>query len=138
MLGYISVIMVTMLMIRAIYFKWVIIGGRLYLAMAMRALTDILPSGNRLAMMSCRSAPPLCALAPHPCLPTSSSLHLFVLCFNLRMPCQEQSSAAIPPHNSAPRNTKRRQLGMYNSYTKSVLFFFIFFFLSIFLFFIEL
>ncbi len=29
MLGYISVIMVTMLMIRAIYFKWVIISGTL-------------------------------------------------------------------------------------------------------------
>ena len=47
MLGYISMIMVTMLMIRAIYFKWVIISGRLYLVMVMRALTDILPSGNR-------------------------------------------------------------------------------------------
>lgn len=47
MLGYISTIMVTMLMIRAIYFKWVIISGRLYLMMVMRALTDILPGGNR-------------------------------------------------------------------------------------------
>lgn len=47
MLGYISMIMVTMLMIRAIYFKWVIISGRLYLVMVMRALTDILLSGNR-------------------------------------------------------------------------------------------
>lgn len=45
-LVHISVIMVTMLMIRAIYFKWVIISGRLYLVMVMRALTDILPSGN--------------------------------------------------------------------------------------------
>lgn len=40
-------IMVTTLMIRAIYFKWVIISGRLYLMMVMRALTDILPGGNR-------------------------------------------------------------------------------------------
>lgn len=65
MLGYISTIMVTMLMIRAIYFKWVIIGGRLHLAMAMRALTDILPSGNSLAMMSCRSAPAIvCSHSP--------------------------------------------------------------------------
>lgn len=47
MLGYISTIMVTILMIRAIYFKWVIISGRLYLVMVMRALTDILQSGNR-------------------------------------------------------------------------------------------
>lgn len=31
MFGYTSMIMVSMLMIRAIYFKWVIIGGRLYL-----------------------------------------------------------------------------------------------------------
>lgn len=45
--GYISMIMVAMLMIRAIYSKWVIISGRLYLVMVMRALTDILPSGNR-------------------------------------------------------------------------------------------
>lgn len=29
--GYTSMIMVSTLMIRAIYFKWVIIGGRLYL-----------------------------------------------------------------------------------------------------------
>lgn len=47
MRGYISMIMDMMLMIRAIYFKWVIIRGRLYLGMVMRALTDILPSGNR-------------------------------------------------------------------------------------------
>lgn len=106
-LNYISMLMVAMLMITAIYFKWVIISRRLHLGMALRALTNILPGGNRLAMMSCRSVPPLCILAPRSRLPTSSSLHLFVLCFNLRIACQEQSSVAIPPHNSAPRHTKR-------------------------------
>lgn len=46
-LGYISMIVVTMLMIRAIYFKWVIISGRRYLMMVMRSLRDIWPGGNR-------------------------------------------------------------------------------------------
>lgn len=123
MLGYISMIMVTMLMIRAIYFKWVIISGRLYLVIVMRALTDILPCGNRWwwwATEVCYcSALSILSL----CLSTSSSLHLFVLWFNLRITSQEQSSAAIPPHDGVSRNTKRRQWKCI-SYTKSVLCFY--------------
>lgn len=120
MLGYISMIMVTMLMIKAIYFKWFIISGRLYLVMVMRALTDILPNGNRWwwwATEVCYYSAFILSL----CLSTSSSLHLFVLWFNFRITSQEQSSAAIPLHNGVSRNTKRRQWKCI-SYTKSVLF----------------
>lgn len=79
--------------------------------------------------------PPLCARTPRSCLPTSSSLHLFVLCFNLRIACQEQSSAAIPLHNSAPRNTERRQLETYWLHKVRAVFFlsphFIYFFIEL-------
>lgn len=74
-------------------------------------------------MMSHRSVLQFGSFILSLCLSTSSSLHLFVLWFNFRITSQEQSSAAIPPHDGVSRNTKRRQWKRI-SYTKSVLCFY--------------
>lgn len=94
MLGYISAIMVAMLMIRAICFKWVIISGRLPCD-GDEGFDRYMPSGNRWRWWA-TEASCYCVLSRSPCVSsTSSSLHLFVLWFNFQI-TGVRSSQVLP------------------------------------------
>lgn len=93
MLSYISVIMVTTLMIRAIYFKWIIISGRLYLVRTMmRPLTDILPNENGWRGMSYRR---LFCVSFSPCV-SPPHRHFTSLSFGSILESQVRSSQVLP------------------------------------------
>lgn len=83
-----------MLMIRAIYSKWVIISGRLYLVMVMRALTDILPSGNRWRWWATEVCYH-CALPFSPCV-SPPHRHFTSLSFGSIYESQVRSSQVLP------------------------------------------